>query len=118
MGYIHTHVTKINQYDVPSQMWSLSSDGHWSNEMFICFLATATKGTISFAPDYMGYGLSHDNEDEDENDVGKSYLIRHSYVTSFLPLWVKVSYDLKMETDCSTALGDAAVVQGYSEGGK
>jgi len=107
-AFIHSRTTKVNRYDVPSQMWSTTSDGHRSVEMLTCFLATATKGTVSFAPDFMGYGLS---------DASKSYLIRNSYVTSFLPLWIKVAGELTEDTDCKTALADAAFIQGYSEGG-
>ena len=107
-AFIHTRPTKINRYDIPSQMWSTSGD-HVSVEMFVCFLATATKGTVSFAPDFMGYGFSQ---------AYRGFLLHDAYVSSFLPLWVSVSEDLRKESNCKTALGDAAFIEGYSEGGK
>jgi hypothetical protein len=109
-AFIHTRSTKINTYDVPSQLWTPDDeDGYQSVDIILCFLATAASGKVSFAPDLMGYGLS---------ESLKSYLVRDSYVTSMLPLWKKVSSDLSAMTDCKTALGDAAFLQGYSEGGK
>lgn len=107
-AFIHAHTTKVNSYDAPSQYWSEDEDGHWSTEMFICFLATATKGVVSFAPDYMGYGHSV---------ATKNYLVKKAYVTSFLPQFVKVGYDLMKDSDCQTRLADAAFVEGYGEGG-
>ena len=147
-GFIHAHTTKLNRYNVPSQMWTSTMTGFgqddnndsgnhdgdfWSTEMFLCFLATATKGVVSFAPDYMGYGPSsyynhnttttttttttNNNNNQMVDIVEKRFLQRTSYMTSFLPLWVHVSADLKMETNCQSSLGDAAFVEGYGEGG-
>jgi hypothetical protein len=109
-AFIHNRILQVNQLTAASQMWSTTEEGHIHNDMLKLFLATSIGGTVSFSPDYMGYGLSGTSE-------SRNMLIRNSYVTNFLPLFVKVSADLSEETDCKTALADAAFVQGYSEGG-
>ena len=84
-GLVLTHPTTLSRYDVPSQLWSSAGD-HNSIYMLVCFLATATKGSISIAPDYMGYGLSQ---------AYKSYHVRDAYLTAFLPLWMRASDDIR-----------------------
>lgn len=103
-GFIHARSTKINRFDIPSQLYS----SQFSIEVLVSFLATATRGAVSFAPDFMGFGYS---------ESVKSYLIRDAYVTSTLPLWMKVSVDLSLETSSRSMLADAVAVEGYSEGG-
>mmetsp|Transcript_16664 Transcript_16664/g.24947 ORF Transcript_16664/g.24947 Transcript_16664/m.24947 type:complete len:238 (-) Transcript_16664:500-1213(-) len=65
-------------------------------------------GFVSISPDYMGYGSS---------DSFRNYLIRDTYVTASMPLWLKAAVFLKEETESNTALADAAFYLGYSEGG-
>jgi hypothetical protein len=108
-AYIFNRSTKTNRYDVPSQKWSTTDDDHNSIEMLLCFLATATSGKVSIAPDFMGYGLS---------DSQKGYMLRDSYVTNILPLWKKAGSDISSNTDCKTVVADVAFIGGYSEGGK
>ena len=103
-GFIHARATKISRFDVPSQLYN----SQFSIEILVSFLATVTGGAVSFAPDFMGFGYS---------ESVKSYLIRDAYVTSTLPLWMKVSADLSLETSSKSMLADAVVVEGYSEGG-
>jgi hypothetical protein len=109
-AFIHTRGTVISRFDVPSQSWSTEEDGHQDVELLMCFLATATRGRVSIAPDFMGYGYDFKS--------ARGYLVRDSYITSMLPLWMKVKSDLSIATDCQTALGGAAFVRGYSEGGE
>ncbi len=104
-GFIHTRATKINRYDIPSQMW----DYPFSIEILIAFIATSLSGAISLAPDFMGYGHS---------ESVRSYLVRDAYLTATIPLWMKVGEDLNKETSQRTMLADAVAVEGYSEGGK
>lgn len=104
-GFIHARTTKIARYDVPSQLW----DSDFSIEILLSLVATARGGAVSFAPDFMGYGYS---------ESVKSYLVSDSYVTSTLPLWMKVGAELGEETSKATMLGDAVFLEGYSEGGK
>jgi hypothetical protein len=47
----------------------------------------------------------------------KGYLVRKSYETSFVPLWWKAQCLIQEETDCRSALANAALISGYSEGG-
>jgi hypothetical protein len=108
-AYIFSRATKTNQYKVPSQLWPYDDDDHDSLELLLCFLATATSGKVSIAPDFMGYGLS---------DSQKGYMLRNTYVTSMLPLWKKVGSDISSDTDCKTVVADVAFIGGYSEGGK
>lgn len=106
-GYVHSRHTSESRWDIPSQMWATDGN-HYSSDMFLMFVATATKGTVSFAPDTMGYGHS---------EAFMAYMIRNSYLTSFLPLWVTIGNELSEASSCKTVLGDAAFLSGYSEGG-
>ncbi len=106
-GYVHSRQTSESRWDIPSQMWA--TDGNHDNyNLLLPFLATATKGTVSFAPDTMGYGHS---------EAFMGYTIRNAYLTSFLPLWVTIGNELSEGSNCKTVLGDAAFLTGYSEGG-
>jgi hypothetical protein len=109
-GFIYSRYTTISRYAVPSLLWPTNGDDHQSIEILFCLLATATGGTVSFAPDFMGYGLS--------DDSARGYIVRNSYSTTMLPLWMKVKHDLSITTNSKTTLADAAFLQGYSEGGK
>lgn len=112
MGFVHNRGTTFNRFSVPSSLRPWFGNGKFANDkrnVFIGFLATASAGTVSILPDYMGYGGSH---------AWRAYMIRNAYVTATLPLWMKVSYDLKKETNCKSALANAAFLAGYSEGGK
>ena len=79
-----------------------------SNDIVFGFLATMANGFVSISPDYMGYGSS---------DSFRSYLIRDTYVTASMPLWLKAAAFLKEETESNTALANATFYLGYSEGG-
>ena len=112
MGYIQSRGTRFERFDVPSSFYPWFGNGRFENtkrDIFMGFLATAGAGTISLLPDFFGYGVSQ---------AFRGYIIRDSYVTATLPLWVKVGSDLKMSTNCNSALADVAFLHGYSEGGK
>lgn len=73
-------------------------------------LAIASTGTIVLMPDYMGYG-------ESSALIYKAYLVKKQYHTSIIPLWLMADQLIQDESNCTTALANAAAVLGYSEGG-
>jgi hypothetical protein len=108
--FIYSRATESNKFVVPSQEWPTTADGHMSAAHFNSLLATSIGGKkVSIAPDFMVCGLSESE---------KGYLIHDSYVTNMLPLWKKVSSDLRRNTNCKTFVGDAAFLEEDSEGGK
>ena len=112
MGFVHNRGTTFDRFSVASSLRPWFGSGKFGNDkrnVFMGFLATASAGTVSILPDYMGYGGSQ---------AWRAYMVRNAYVTATLPLWLKVSSDLKKETDCKAALANAAFLGGYSEGGK
>jgi hypothetical protein len=72
------------------------------------FLAVMANGFVSISSDYMGYGSSK---------AFRNYLVRDTYVTATMPLWIKTASFLREDTESKTALADAAFYFGYSEGG-
>jgi hypothetical protein len=70
----------------------------------------ASKGNVLLFPDYMGYADS-------ASEVFKAYLVRKSYETATVPLWLHLKEYIRERTDCQTALGNAVLLKGYSEGG-
>jgi len=101
---IYSRPSRTNKYNIPSQNFN----GAVGEDTILGIVATSTRGVMTLGPDFNGYGLS---------SAFRSYLIRDQYVTSALPLWMKVRTDLSQSTNCSTALADAAFFVGYSEGG-
>jgi hypothetical protein len=67
-------------------------------------------GAAFILPDFMGYG-------ESMGKVSRAFVIRKSYQTSSIPLWLEAGRILRDETNCASALSHSAVVYGYSEGG-
>jgi len=103
-GYFYNRPTKLSKLNAPSESFLPAK----SNDIVLGFLATMVNGFVSISPDYMGYGSS---------DSFRNYLIRDTYVTASMPLWLKAAAFLKEETESNTALADAAFYLGYSEGG-
>lgn len=64
---------------------------------------------VCIMPDYMAQGESF-------GKVFPGYLIRNSYVTSVVPLYLQATKLLEDETECS-AVADAVFIAGFSEGG-
>jgi len=65
---------------------------------------------VSILPDFMGYG-------ESSKFIDRAYLIRNSYLTATLPLWIKAKSDMIDESEGRSSLARAGVFAGYSEGG-
>ena len=70
----------------------------------------ASAGNILLFPDDMGYADS-------ASEVFKAYVVRISYETSTVPLWLYLQEYIRERTDCQTALGNAVLTKGYSLGG-
>jgi hypothetical protein len=74
------------------------------------YIALASIQSVVFlAPHNMGYGKS--------SDLYKSYIIRKGYETSIIPLWYQSQTLIQELSGGCAALGNAAIVTGYSEGG-
>ena len=71
-------------------------------------MTTMTNGFVSISPDYMGYRSSN---------AFRNYLVRDTYVTATMPLWLKAGSFRREEIESKTALADTAFYFGYSEGG-
>jgi len=102
-GYVYSRATKAGKYERGP---SLDLDTHLDYAFGI--IATMAMGSISFAPDFMGYGA--------ETTAEKGFLLRDTYLTSSIPLWLWVSNFVAESTDSRSALGDAAFYIGASEG--
>jgi hypothetical protein len=70
----------------------------------------ASTGNVLLFPDYMGYADS-------ASEVFKAYIVRTAYETATVPLWLYLQEYVRERTDCQTALGNAVLTKGYSEGG-
>ncbi|OEU11377.1 hypothetical protein FRACYDRAFT_245817 [Fragilariopsis cylindrus CCMP1102] len=105
-SYIHSRPTTYEINKVPS-----GSPGNVLESVDVIFdlVASMTLGYIGFAPDFLGYGSSESQR--------YGYLVRNSYVTATLPIYLKAKYQLAQETDCNTDIADVAFYSGYSEGG-
>lgn len=103
-GYVYSRPSKVGKLEKGP-----SGDLDTSIDYAFGLMATMAMGTISFAPDYMGYGA--------ESAAERGYLLRDTYLTSSLPLWLWVSNFVTESTDSRSALGDAAFYIGASEGG-
>jgi hypothetical protein len=102
---IYCHGSKTDSQ--PSTEWAGSRT---PRDVMLNFMITVTQGTVGILPDYMGYG-------ESLGKAFRGYLVKKSYQTSTIPLVKKISKLFEEETGCITALADAAVIMGYSEGG-
>lgn len=78
-------------------------------EIILNLLFTATTGSFTIMPDYMGQGESFAN-------VFRGYIARESYETSVIPLYLQARKTIKEETECS-AVSKSVFLMGYSEGG-
>ena len=117
IGSILCHGTQSSMLDAPSAQWIVNNeddndnlalanlDVHAAAAMF-----AGTRGSVVILPDYMGYM-------ESANVVFRAYLIRRAYRTATLPLWYKAQQLMADESNCTSALANAAIVSGYSEGG-
>jgi hypothetical protein len=103
---IYCHGTRTDSQ--PSTEWAGSETS--VGEVMLNLMITVTQGTAGLLPDYMGYG-------ESLGKAFRGYIVKKSYQTSTIPLVKKISKLFEEETGCTTALADAAVVMGYSEGG-
>ena len=113
--------TELQNGTFPGYMFCKGSDtsrapstmvrGTLSDLEFVLFsMLPVTFGYVSVAPDYMGFG-------EGESILYKSYLIQKGYQTAIIPIWFKTSQVLEQASNCKSALDDAAIIMGYSEGG-
>ena len=103
-GMLYMHGTSTSE--VPSIQWR----GAETDSTIQIQLGVASAGTAVIFPDYMGYA-------ESATSTFKSYMVRKSYETSIIPLWLYTQEFLRDETDCQTALGEAVYILGYDEGG-
>jgi hypothetical protein len=103
-GLIYNHDPNVNR--VPSRGWNRANST--SSEIMFGVLPAAA-GSVAILPDYFGYG-------ESNNAIFKAFLVKQSYQTSIVPLWLKAAAILNEESNC-TALADAVIVAGTSEGG-
>ena len=71
------------------------------------FIATMVNGYVGIAPDFMGYGGVEDTDDEGWIPRN-GYLIRNSYVTATVPVWMKTKLYLQEQSDCASDLADVA----------
>lgn len=104
-GFVYNHEPTVDR--APSNDW-MGGGGTMANGIMFGVLPAAA-GSIAIQPDYLGYG-------EENGDVSKAFLVKKSYQTSVVPLWLKAAAILEQETSCS-ALADAAMISGFSEGG-
>jgi hypothetical protein len=109
-GLIYSHGSSVRK--VPSLEWY----GEDSGLIMFANLAIAASGVAAIMPDYLGYG-AYDDAGFWDNAAFKSYLIKKSYPTSIMPLWYKSAELIQQESHCSSALGNAVAIYGYSEGG-
>ena len=105
---IDMHPTSTSVYPSKTLEENASSDA------FVVMLLDSVAASMGQAavlfPDYMGYGVS-------TGAISKGYVIQQSYETSCIPLWYKAKDLVHELSDCTLALGQAALVKGYSEGG-
>jgi hypothetical protein len=104
-GVIYNHDPNVDR--VPSRGWD-RADSSMSSEIMFGVLPAAA-GSVAILPDYFGYG-------ESNNDIFKAFLVKQSYQTSIVPLWLKAAAVISEESDCA-ALANVATVAGTNEGG-
>ncbi len=104
-GFVYNHEPTVDR--VPSNDW-MGGGGTMANGIMFGVIPAAA-GNVAILPDYLGYG-------EGNKDISKAFLVKKSYQTSIVPLWLKAVAILEQETTCS-ALADAAMISGFSEGG-
>lgn len=104
-GFVYNHDATVDR--APSNEWSGVGGSMASGVMFGVLPAAA--GSVAIIPDYLGYG-------ESNAAISKAFFVKKSYQTSIVPLWLKAASILEEETNC-TALADAAMISGFSEGG-
>ena len=102
MLYMHPSTTA----SVPSNSWK--GDRSSLDLQFLTAVASSPAAVI--LPDYMGYGQASGKD-------YKGYVVRKSYETSTVPLWLWTKQFLQHMTNCQAALAESAYVLGYSEGG-
>lgn len=111
-GFVYSRPSRTESFmSVPSEDWK---QGRWwgadyTYDAMVGFIAAAS-GSAVIMPDYMGYG-------ESAILLAKSYAVKRSYQTSTIPLWLKAGTTIGLETNCASALADAAVLVGYGDGG-
>eukprot|EP00978_Attheya_sp_CCMP212_P022447 scaffold66992_cov53-Attheya_sp.AAC.1 len=106
-SFLFNHASESDSYGgAPSENWNQLDS---SVDAVFGFLGAAS-GLATLLPDYMGYG-------ESAEVLHKGYLLRKTYGTATLPLFLKMQSIIREETDCKSALAPAAVLAGYSEGG-
>lgn len=103
-GFIFSSSTFVNTSESPSEL------GLSSYYTLFGILGASLSNAISIIPDFMGYG-------ESTGLIDRGYLIKDSYVTSTLPLWIKVKSDIFDESGGKSSLIDTVAFAGYSEGG-
>ena len=107
LGNLDMHPTTLTAY-VPSLLWTSLKESDASIWFYLAI--SSTQKLVSLLPDYMGYA-------ETNEKVHKGYMIKKSYETSIVPLWYQAKHLISLNSNCQSALGNAAVVSGYSEGG-
>lgn len=106
-GYIYTQGTRLSVEQFPSLLWLGRLD---TNPILWFYMAMASLQQVVFlSPHTMGYGVS--------SSEYKAYIIRKGYETSTVPLWYQAQTLVSEWSYGCSALGNAAIVTGYSEGG-
>jgi pimeloyl-ACP methyl ester carboxylesterase len=107
IGNLDMHPTTTTT-EVPSFQWTGREES--SASIWFYLAVSSTQSLVFLGPDYMGYA-------ESAADSYKGYIVRKSYETSIVPLWWKTKAIIREETNCQSALANAAILSGYSEGG-
>jgi hypothetical protein len=109
-----THIGNLDMHPttpsnaVPSFQWTNRDES--SANIWFYLSVSSTQSLVFLGPDYMGYA-------ESAASSYKGYIVRKSYETSIVPLWWKTKALIREESNCQSALADAAILSGYSEGG-
>lgn len=108
-GYVFLRGTESTVAGDPNLVWTGREDPNTGVGIWLYVAMASAQSSVFIAPHYMGYGKSE--------DLFKSYIIRKGYETSIIPLWCATKELVRKESNGCAALGDAAKVAGYSEGG-
>lgn len=103
-GFVYSRGTVVNTKSIPGDLGLEHPDAAFG------LVASGAAGMVSILPDFMGYG-------ESSTYLDRAYLIRDAYLTATLPLWIQARSFLQDESDGRSALANAGIFAGYSEGG-
>ncbi len=106
-GYIFARESRVSITQAPNLLWLGRNDT--SPVVWIYMALASSQSVVFLVPHNLGYGKSA--------DLYKAYIIRKGYETSIVPLWYQSQTLVKTLSGGCAALGNAAIVAGYSEGG-